>query len=182
VFFHAKNILSEPTQVQIPLSVNYYFRKGKIAVNVIYLLEVFCFMYDGYIFLCDNTSQHQCLSTKHYTCGEQQSKPADPVREGSLIFLYNTEEKTLLGPFTALTEGGDTLDMGAWRLDVDTNIPSEDIKVTWEDLHIIKYPEKDLPFLVEMKTCKLGSSQTQRVLDLLNQGELYLQVKEEESQ
>ncbi len=135
-------------------------------------------MYDGYVFLCNKTSQQQCLSTKRYTCTDEQSKPAEPIKEGSVIFLYNVDEKTLLGPFTALTEGGDELDAGTWRMDVDTNIPSEDIKVTWENLRIIHDADKELPFLVEPKTCKLGFTQTQRVLDLLKQGELYLTAKE----
>lgn len=136
-------------------------------------------MYDGYVFLCNKSSQQQCLSTKRYSCTGEQSKPSGPIKEGSVIFLFNVEDRNLLGPFTALTEGGEELDAGAWRMDVDTHIPSEDIKVTWENLHILQNADKELPFLLDMKTCKLGFTQTQRVLDLLLQGELYLYAKEE---
>lgn len=136
-------------------------------------------MYDGYVFFCTKSTVQQCLSTKRYTCADQRSKPAEPIKEGSVIFFYNIDDKTLLGPFTALTEGGDELDVGTWAMDVDTHIPSEDVRVTWENLHIIHDADKELPFLVEPKTCKLGFTQTQRVLDLLKQGELYLKAKEE---
>jgi hypothetical protein len=137
-------------------------------------------MYDGYVFFCTKENLQQCLSSKRYTCADQYSKPAGPIKEGSVIFLYNVDNKSLLGPFTALTEGGDELDAGAWAEDITTKIPSEDIKVTWEDLHIIQNAAKVLPFLEEPQTCRLTSLQTQRTLDLLKQGELYLYAKEKE--
>jgi hypothetical protein len=138
-------------------------------------------MYDGYVFFCTKATQQQCLSNKRYTCTDKQTKPTEQIKEGSVIFLCNTDDKTLLGPFTALTEGGDELDAGTWAMDVDEHIPSEDIKVTWEDLHIIRNAQEKLPFLNEPKTCKLSFTQTQRVLDLLKQGELYLYAKNEKA-
>ena len=95
---------------------------------------------------------------------------------GSIIFLYNVDDKSLLGPFTALAEG-DELDAGAWALDVDAHIPSEDLKVTWEDLHTIQNAPEKLPFLKNAKTCKLTSLETQNALDMLKQGELYIYVE-----
>ena len=95
---------------------------------------------------------------------------------GSIIFLYNIDDKTLLGPFTALAEG-DELDAGAWAMDVDEHIPSEDIKVTWEDLHIIQNAPEKLPFLKNPKTCKLTLWKHRMHLDILKQGELYLYAK-----
>jgi Development and cell death domain len=133
-------------------------------------------MYDGYIFFCTKETQQQCLSNKRYTCADEKSKPTEEIKVGSIIFLYNVDDKSLLGPFTALAEG-DQLDAGAWALDVDTHIPSEDIKVTWEDLHIIKNAPEVLPFLKAPKACKLTSIETQNALDELKQGELYLTAK-----
>jgi hypothetical protein len=137
-------------------------------------------MYDGYVFYCNKAGQHQCLSTKHFACTEK-NKPRELVKEGSVIFLYNTDENTVLGPFTALTEGGEELDAGTWMMYVDTKIPSEDLKVTWEDLHILHDADKQLPFLDVTGTCRLGTTQTQRVLDLLRASPLYLRAKEQES-
>lgn len=137
-------------------------------------------MYDGYIFYCTKETQQQCLSNKRYTCSDQQTKPSEQIKEGSIIFLFNTDDKSLLGPFTALTEGGDQLDAGTWAMDVETHIPSEDIKVTWENLHLLKDATKKIAFLNEPpKTCKLSDTQTQRILDLLKEGELYINEKEE---
>ncbi len=136
-------------------------------------------MYDGFVLFCSKTSQQQCLSTKRYTCADKTTKIDQEIKANSVIFLYNIEEKTLLGPFTSLSGGTDELDAGTWAEDVDTKIPSEDVKVTWEDLHIIQNADKELPFLAEPKTCRLSTTQTQRVLDLLRKGELYLYAKKE---
>jgi hypothetical protein len=135
-------------------------------------------MYDGYIFFCNKTSQQECLSNKRYTCADEITKPdVERIKIGSIVFLFNIDNKSLLGPFTALPEG-DELDAGAWAMDVDTHIPSEDLKVAWEELHIIQNAPEKLSFLKEPKTCKLTSMQTQRTLDMLKQGELYLNSKD----
>ena len=134
-------------------------------------------MYDGYVFYCTKESQQQCLSNKHFTCSDNQTKPAiEDLKIGTIVFLYNFDDRSLLGPFSTLPEG-DELDAGAWAEDVDTHIPSEDLKVTWEDLHILRNAPDELPFLNDTKTCKLTTLQTQRALDTLKKGELYLDVK-----
>jgi hypothetical protein len=102
----------------------------------------------------------------------EQAKPED-LKEGSIIFLFNPDDKTVVGPFTTLGEGDD-LDAGAWAEDVDEQMPYEDIKVTWEDLHVIQNAPEELPFLKDLKTCKMTTLQTQRMLDLLKEGKLYL--------
>ena len=133
-------------------------------------------MYDGYVLFCNNVSQQQCLSTKRYTCAENESKSLEDIKSGTVIFLYNTGDKSLVGPFSALPEG-DELDAGAWVENEEHQYPYDDIKVTWEDLHILQNAPKELPFLSEPKTCKLSTGQTQRILDLLKQGPLYLYDK-----
>lgn len=138
-------------------------------------------MYDGYVFFCSKTALQQCLSDKRYTCADEKTKPTeDQIKVGSIIFLYNLDDKSLLGPFTALPEG-DELDAGAWAMDVDTHIPSEDLKVTWEDLHIIQNAPQELPFLKAPKTCKLTSLETQNALDQLKKGELYITAKDQKT-
>jgi hypothetical protein len=134
-------------------------------------------MYSGYVLFCDKASQQQCLSRKLYTCADQKTKPAEKIKPGTIVFLYNLEDKSLLGPFTALNEGGEALDSGAWAMDVDEHIPSEDIKVTWEELHVIDNAPDKLPFLNNPKTCAITPTQTQRILDLLRQGKPYIKVK-----
>lgn len=148
----------------------------EINTLVFKLLEIFS-MYNGYVFFCNKASQQQCLSNRRYTC-EDKDKPGEKIKEGSVIFLYNIDDKTLLGPFTALTEGAEQLDAGAWAEDVDPHIPSEDLKVTWEELHVIQDTPAQLPFLSKAKSCKLTSLETQNTLDALKKGELYLSEKD----
>lgn len=138
-------------------------------------------MYSGYVLFCNKTSQQQCLSRKLYTCADQKTKPTQKIKPGTIVFLYNIEEKTLLGPFTALEEGGEALDAGAWAMDVDEHVPSQDIKVTWEELRVIDDAPDKLPFLNDPETCALSTHQTQNILDLLRQGKLYLYEKDKES-
>jgi len=134
-------------------------------------------MYDGYVFYCTKESQQQCLSNKRYTCADEKTRPKEEeIKVGSIIFLFNLDEKSLLGPFTALAEG-DELDAGAWSMNVDEHIPSEDLKVTWEDLHLLQDAPEKLAFLKNPKTCKLTSLETQNALDQLKQGQLYLTSK-----
>ncbi|MGA3060196.1 MAG: hypothetical protein ABSD92_07475 [Candidatus Bathyarchaeia archaeon] len=116
------------------------------------------------------------MSSKRYTCAGKESKSLEEIKAGTVIFLYNTDNKSLVGPFTTLPEG-DELDAGAWTENVENQYPYDDIKVTWEDLHIIQNAPEKLPFLTEPKTCKLSTGQTQRILDLLRDGQLYLYAK-----
>jgi hypothetical protein len=135
-------------------------------------------MYDGYVFFCTKESQQQCLSNKRYTCADEKTRPKEEeIKIGSIIFLFNLDDKSLLGPFTALAEG-DELDAGAWAMDVDVHIPSEDLKVTWEDLHLLQDAPEKLAFLKNPKTCKLTSLETQNALDQLKLGQLYLTSKD----
>ena len=133
-------------------------------------------MYDGYVLFCNKESQQQCLSNKHYKCAENEPKPLEEIKAGAVIFLFNKDDKSLVGPFTTLPEG-DELDAGAWAENVENQYPYDDVKVTWEDLHILQNASEKLPFLVEPKTCKLTTTQVQRALDLLKESPLYLFAK-----
>ena len=135
-------------------------------------------MYDGYVLFCNDASQQKCLSKKRYSCAAKENPHLAEIKSGTVVFLYNTDNKTLLGPFTTLDEG-DELDAGTWVMDVDeNNMPYEDVKVTWEDLHLLQNAPEKLPFLKDPQTCKLSTTQTQRALDLLKEGPLYLYEKD----
>jgi hypothetical protein len=112
-----------------------------------------------------------------YTCADKETAPTAKVKVGSVIFLYNTEAGTLVGPFTALSEGAETVDAGAWKADIDDHSASQNVKLEWEELHTLVNAAEKLPFLKEPKTCALTTTQTQRALDLLKQAPLYLQVR-----
>ncbi len=88
----------------------------------------------------------------------------------------------MLGPFTALEEGGTALDSGAWAMDIDEHSASENVNVTWEELHQIDNAPDELPFLNDPKICSLTALQTQRILELLKEGKLYVDVKKKEKE
>jgi hypothetical protein len=134
-------------------------------------------MYSGYVLFCNNVSQEQCLRRKVYTCADKETAPTAKVKAGSILFLYNVDDDSILGPFTALSEGGRGLDTGAWAMDIDEHSASENVKVEWEELHKLAEASEKLPFLKKPKTCALSTTQTQRILDILKQAQLYTQEK-----
>ncbi len=131
-------------------------------------------MYEGFVLFCDKTQQERCLTNKQYSCSGKERTQSDKIKEGSIIFLYNTNDKSLLGPFTALNEGAKKVDRGAWKMDVDEHSASENVKLEWEQLHRLENAAVQLDFLESPKTCELTTTQTQRVLDLLKQSPFYI--------
>ena len=136
-------------------------------------------MYSGYVLLCTNASQEQCLRRKLYTCTDKKDMPKEEIKAGSVIFLYNIDDKSLLGPFTALSEGAGTVDTGAWAMDIDEHSASENVKVEWETLNRLENAPEKLPFLNDPKTCALSTTQTQRILDLLKKSPFHVQERKE---
>ena len=134
-------------------------------------------MYSGYVLYCDNAEQEQCLKKKQYTCADKKIAATEKIKIGSIIFLYNNENMTLLGPFTALSEGAETVDSGAWAMDIDEHSASENVKLEWEEIHRLEDAPAKLPFLETPKICELSTTQTQRALDLLKQAPLYIGKK-----
>jgi hypothetical protein len=133
-------------------------------------------MYSAFILFCNTAAQQQCLSKKRYTCADK-NMPTEKILDGSVLFLFNLNDKSLLGPFTSLSEGGEKLDAGAWAMDIEENSASENVKVTWEDLHQMKNAPEKLAFLRNPKSCKLTDTQTIRILSLLKDEPLYLYSK-----
>jgi hypothetical protein len=129
-------------------------------------------MYTGYVFYCEDEKLQQCLRHKKYACTGKEGVAPREVPDGSTIFLYNSNKKTLLGPFTA-NQGGATLEKGGWAEDIDEHSASANVKVEWEELHLMENATEQLPFLNNMKSCKLSESQTQRALDLLKKAAFY---------
>ena len=136
-------------------------------------------MYSGYVLLCTNASQEQCLRRKLYTCTDKKNMPKEEIKIGSVIFLYNIDDKSLLGPFTALSEGAGAVDTGAWAMDIDEHSASQNVKVEWETLNRLENAPEKLPFLNDPKTCALSTTQTQRILDLLRKSPFHVQEGKE---
>lgn len=113
------------------------------------------------------------MREKKYTCTDKKNAPTSKIKVGAVLFLYNVEDESLLGPFTALSEGGETVDSGAWAMKIDEHSASENVKLEWEELHKLENAPSQLPFLKSPKLCALTTTQTERSLDLLKQAPLY---------
>jgi hypothetical protein len=137
-------------------------------------------MYAGFVLYCNNESQEQCLKSKNYVCTGKKGSSLDKIKPDSTIFLYNSDNQTLLGPFTSSEEEGTDFEEGAWAVDIDEHSASENVKVEWEELHLLQNAPKLLPFLNDPKTCTLSETQTQRALDMLKTAPLYIHKSETE--
>lgn len=124
-------------------------------------------MYSGYVLFCGNTTVGACLNKKLYTCAETQKDEVANIQKGSVLFLYNSQTRSLVGPFTAASGGAERIETGAWTSEVDEHSASENIKLEWEDLHIIDNADKQFPFLDKPEKCQLSTLAVQTLLDAL---------------
>ncbi len=130
-------------------------------------------MYSGFVLFCNKTTLRQCLSRRLYTCADSHTEDLREVKRGSVLFLYDSDTKNLVGPFTAADEGASRIETGAWRSEIDEHSASANVKVEWEDLHIIKNAEERFPFLNQPQKCQLSSLQVQTLLDALKEATVF---------
>ena len=126
-------------------------------------------MYSGYLLFCGKTTFGQCLSKRLYTCADNFKDEISGIKSGSVLFMYNPETQTLVGPFTAASEGAKRIETGAWTSKIDEHSASENIKLEWEDLHIITDAGERFPFLINPKKCRLSTFTVQTLLDALKE-------------
>lgn len=110
------------------------------------------------------------IKNKRFSCSDKQIKPQE-LETNTIVFLLNSENDTLLGPFTVVP-GSEDLEKGTWYSSVAENSFSENIKVEWERLHELKNATTKIPFLKGTKTCSLTSLQTQELLSTLKNAPL----------
>jgi Development and cell death domain len=132
----------------------------------------------GYVFLCSNTSMTECMRNKRFSCSGKQVKVYKELEMNTIIFLFNNETDTLLGPFTVV-QGPEDLEKGTWYSSVEENSFSENIKVEWERLHELKNATDKIPFLKDIKECALTDLQNQELLSTLKDAPLYTESKSE---
>ncbi|MCW4018189.1 MAG: hypothetical protein NWF00_05870 [Candidatus Bathyarchaeota archaeon] len=130
-------------------------------------------MYSGYVLLCDKTTFGQCVSRRLYTCSDKNKGEAETIRRGAVLFMYDPQTKTLVGPFTAASEGATRIETGTWRSEIDRHSLSGNIKLEWKNLHIIKNAGERFPFLNKPTKCELTSLNVQTLLDALKDAPVY---------
>lgn len=87
--------------------------------------------------------------------------------------MYNVESRTLVGPFTAVTENANQIEPGTWSTEINPDSLSGNIKVEWEDLHIIENALDRYTFLRDPKTCELPTLTVQTLLEDLKNAPFY---------
>ncbi len=87
--------------------------------------------------------------------------------------MYNSETQTLVGPFTAASQGAERIETGTWDSDVDEHSASANVKLEWENPHIIQKAEERFPFLKNPKKCELSPLWTHELLDALKNAPIF---------
>jgi hypothetical protein len=126
-------------------------------------------MYVGHVFLCDASSVKDCVKRKSFTCTGENVQIVSEMEVGSLVFLFNMDSNTLVGPFTATGSTGAGMEPGGWREVIDPHGTNAGIRVEWEDLHELKNAQDMFPFLKDINVCKLSHIQTQGLLNALKE-------------
>jgi hypothetical protein len=130
-------------------------------------------MYAGYLFFCNDTSLKECLKQKRLSCPREKSVDQE-IETDSVVFLFNKDSNTLVGPFTAAVGPATTdLEPGTWTEEIDMHDLSENIVVEWEELHEMRDAQLKLPFLEDQRICRLSQLQTQELLDALRKAPLF---------
>jgi hypothetical protein len=124
-------------------------------------------MYSGYVLFCNKVTMGQCVSKRQYTCSDTHKDEVESIKRGSILFMYDPDAKTLLGPFTAAEEGASRIETGAWSTLINEHSASANVNLEWEDLHLIKNADEQFPFLNKLKTCSLSSLEVQEVMTSL---------------
>jgi hypothetical protein len=128
-------------------------------------------MYTGYVFLCASESLKDCLRHKLFTCSGEKVQVVREMEVGSIVFLFNMDSNTLVGPFTAAGSPRTGLEPGGWTEVTETQNKTS-IRVEREELHEMKNAQDKFPFLKDINTCKLSHFQTQDLLNTLKEAPL----------
>jgi len=130
-------------------------------------------MYSGYVLTCSNTALTQCVSKRQYTCTDSHKGEVETISKGSVLFIYDPVSKNLIGPFTAASAGASRIETGAWSTKIDEHSASANVKLEWEDLHIIKNAGERFPFLNKQEKCELSTLRVQTLMDALKEAPLF---------
>jgi hypothetical protein len=130
-------------------------------------------MYESYVFHCTVESLQDCLRNKSFACSTETPSTREVLDLGTVIFLFNSDLNTLIGPFTTGEAEEADLEPGAWREQVDERGLSGNFRVEWEELHELSNAAEKFPFLTDPKICKLSDFKTQELLNALKDAPLF---------
>jgi hypothetical protein len=127
----------------------------------------------GYLFLCGSKTQDECFRRQLLGNVERHWGAVQEIKAGDILFLYNTKSRSLMGPFTAASEGGWEIDPEAWAYMKPLRFPAQ-VRVKWQKLHILKNASNEFTFLVDREVCRLTPKQTSDLLAALEQAPIFV--------
>jgi len=130
-------------------------------------------MYESYVYRCTAESLQECLRSKAFACSTEVPTTPRDLDLGTIVFFFNSDSNTLVGPFTKGGAEEADLEPGAWREEVDERDVSENFRVKWEELHELGNAAEKFPFLNDLKICKLSDMETQELLNALKEAPLF---------
>jgi len=131
----------------------------------------------GYLFLCTNRTQEECLQRKLFGLSNKHAETVQKIKQGSVLFLYNMRSRALIGPFAAASDGKMNIEPRAWAHPNITGYPAQ-VRVQWEELHEIKDAARLFPFLRTFKNCELNQERTRALQYALKQAPVFTSPSE----
>jgi hypothetical protein len=107
-------------------------------------------MINGYIFLCSDATEDECLKRKLLGGTSSYLKYVKDLRTGDFLYLYNFNSKRLHGPFVAVGVAGTELVPLAWGgqypVQVKFRIPHKRLPLSRDHLMgLLKFNKKGFP-------------------------------------
>jgi hypothetical protein len=85
----------------------------------------------GYVFVCRNNTQEECLERKLFGTTERYKRKVNGIREGDIIFQYNLDTGQLFGIFEARSECLENIVPIAWN----GRFPYQ-VKIEWKKQYV----------------------------------------------
>ena len=82
---------------------------------------------DGYVFVCSNDTQEECLERKLFGTTEDYVDRVVSIKEGDIVFLYNLDSGQLFEVFEAISTCLEKIVPSAWN----GRFPCQ-VKVKWK--------------------------------------------------
>ena len=133
-------------------------------------------MQTGYVFLCNRAVMSECARNRRFSCSGKQVEAAQELKVNTIIFLFNDETGTLMGPFT-VAQGPEDLVKGAWYSSVNERLFPETSKSTGKNCMNSKMPLKKYRSR-NTNECALSVLQTQELLTEFKKAPSYSDEKQ----
>jgi len=89
-------------------------RPGHLPYGILYKAEIPARLPSGYVFLCSNRTESECLEKKLFGSPRSEWNRVSQVKNGDVLFLLNYQTNRLHGVFEAISDGMMNIDSYAF--------------------------------------------------------------------